>query len=79
MTTTLKKWGNSTAVRIPARVLEAGRFNVDDVVEVREDAGRIIIEPARKRYSLDDLLKQITPENQPPLIDWGPPVGEEFW
>ena len=31
--------------------------------------------PAQKRYSLKDLLKQIRPENQPPLIDWGPPVG----
>jgi antitoxin MazE len=57
MTTTLKKWGNSTAVRIPASVLQAVKFNSNQLVEIREESGRIIIEPAKKVYSLDELLE----------------------
>lgn len=30
-------------------------------------------------YSFDELLAQITPENIHEEIDFGPPVGKEFW
>ena len=43
----VKKWGNSAAVRIPASVLEAAAVGLDQPVDIREDQGRIIIEPLR--------------------------------
>ena len=77
---TVKKWGNSAAVRIPAAVMEATRLSLNDVVSVRDEHGRIIIEPVRqKAYELEDLLRGITPENQHDEIDFGPPVGKEAW
>ena len=80
MTGMVKKWGNSAAVRIPASVLEAAHLRLDEAVEVREEAGRIVIEPLRpKTYRLDDLLRAITPANVHKETDFGPPQGKEVW
>jgi antitoxin MazE len=80
MQITVKKWGNSAAVRIPAFILAAAHVALDQTVEVREEQGRIIIEPVRqKAYSLDALLDDITPANLHPAIDTGAPVGKEVW
>ena len=80
MEVTVKKWGNSAAVRIPASVMVAAHVNLDKTVEVREERGRIIIEPVRcKQYKLDELLGGITGKNQHKPIDTGAPVGKEVW
>jgi antitoxin MazE len=77
---TVKKWGNSAAVRIPASVMQATRLYLDEVVDVREEAGRIVIEPVRqKTYDLETLLKGITPTNQHEAVDFGPAMGKEVW
>ena len=80
MKATVRKWGNSAAVRIPASVMQATRLDLDEVVEVREEAGRIVIEPIRqKTYELDELLKGITPKNQHEPVDFGLALGKEAW
>ncbi|MBZ5661756.1 MAG: PbsX family transcriptional regulator [Acidobacteriia bacterium] len=77
---TVKKWGNSAAVRIPASVMHATRLVLDEAVDVREEAGRIVIEPVRKKsYNLDELLKAITSKNQHKAVDFGPAIGKEAW
>lgn len=76
----VKKWGNSASVRIPASVMAAASLRIDQEVDVRADDGRVVIEPVTTpRYDLDELLAQITPDNLPDPIDWGPPVGREIW
>jgi antitoxin MazE len=76
----VKKWGNSAAVRIPASVMQATHLDLDDMVDVREQAGRIVIEPIRKKtYELGKLLKGITPKNQHDAVDFGPAAGKELW
>ena len=53
----VKKWGNSAAVRIPASVMQAAHLNLDQPVDVKEEHGRIVIEPQQQRiYSLNDLI-----------------------
>jgi antitoxin MazE len=80
MKATIKKWGNSAAVRIPSSVLRAMHLDLDEVVEVREEAGRIVIEPIRqKTYKLDDLLKGISSKNLHSVVDFGAPEGKEAW
>ena len=77
---TVKKWGNSAAVRIPSAVMEATHLELEEVVDVREEGGRIVIEPVRqKAYELRDLLKGITPKNQHQAVDFGPAFGKEVW
>lgn len=80
MKVTVKKWGNSAAVRIPASVMQAMHFDLDEVVEVRAEEGRIVIEPVRQRtYDLGDLLKGITSKNLHEPLDFGSPEGQEIW
>jgi antitoxin MazE len=76
----VRKWGNSAAVRIPASVMQAMRLDLDQPVEVREEAGRIVIEPLRQKpYDLDEMLKGITSKNQHEAVDFGLPMGKEAW
>jgi antitoxin MazE len=67
----LKKWGNSTAVRLSAGVMEAANLTIDQAVDVRAEPGRVIIEAAAPVYQLDDLLDGITPENRHGEVDTG--------
>ncbi len=76
----VKKWGNSAAVRIPASVLEAAQVRLDQPVDVREEGGRIVIEPLRPaRYDIDALIAGITDENRHEPVDTGKPMGQETW
>ncbi|WP_462322987.1 AbrB/MazE/SpoVT family DNA-binding domain-containing protein [Halochromatium sp.] len=78
MRVTVKKWGNSASVRIPAAVMEAAHLTLDEVVDIREEGGTIVIEPVRPRgYDLAELLAGITPENLHAEADFGGRVGKE--
>ena len=80
MRAVVRKWGNSAAVRIPAPVLKASELALDEAVNVREEAGRIVIEPLRqKKFDLRKLLDAITDENRHEEVDFGPPQGKEAW
>jgi antitoxin MazE len=72
----LKKWGNSPSVRIPAAIMKAARLQVDSKVDVREENGRIIIEPVRED-NLADLVAGITPENLHEEVNFGTAMGNE--
>jgi len=76
----VKKWGNSAAIRIPSHVLDAATLNLEEEVFIREEKGRIVIEPIYpKKYDLKNLLKGITLKNQHRAVDFGKPQGEELW
>ena len=76
----VKKWGNSASVRIPASVLAAAHLRVDQAVDVREEGGRIIIEPVTVPvFDLDVLLDELTPQTFHDDIGFGRPVGNEIW
>lgn len=78
MRAVVKKWGNSAAVRIPSAIMEATKLEMDAPVEVREEKGRIIIEPVSKNeYDLERLLAGITAENIHEEVDFGKPAGKE--
>jgi antitoxin MazE len=74
----VKKWGNSASVRIPASILAAAKLSLDQPVDVREEAVRVVIEPIRAReFDLADLIAGITDDNLHEEIDFRPPVGRE--
>ncbi len=71
MRVTVRKWGNSASVRIPASVMDAAKVHLDQMVDVREERGRIIIEPVRApAVDLDRLIAAITDENRHAEIDF---------
>jgi len=76
----VKKWGNSASVRIPASVMAAAALRIDQAVDVREEGGRIIIDPiTAPSYDLDQLLGAMAPDTFPDIADFGPDVGNEAW
>jgi antitoxin MazE len=78
MRVTVKKWGNSASVRIPSAVMAAARLSLDETVDVREEGGRIVIEPIRPHeFELSRLLAGITQENLHYEVDFGAPAGNE--
>ena len=75
----MRKWGNSIGVRIPAGILTELNLSAEKKVDVRAEAGRIIIEPIiDSQETLEQLLGQITPNNVHSEIDFGQPVGKEL-
>jgi antitoxin MazE len=78
MRAVIKKSGNSVSIRIPSNVLRAAKIEIDDLVDVREEQGRIVIEPLRPTsYDLANLLEKIAPDNLHGEADFGRPVGKE--
>jgi antitoxin MazE len=78
MVATIAKWGNSLAIRIPqniARELHVAEGNEVDLAVIE---GNLLIKPrTRKRYSLNELIEGITPENLHREVDSGVAVGNE--
>ncbi len=70
-----QKWGNSLGIRIPKEA--ADRIGIDQGSElelyVTENENIITLKPKRlqKKYTLEELLSQITPENRHKEIDFG--------
>lgn len=81
MTTSVKKWGNSLAVRIPQVIAQQARLEEGVNVSVKvSDEGFIVLIPENKpKYTLDELLEGVTPEHFEGESQWGEPLGEEVW
>ena len=83
MVTKVRKWGNSLALRIPKTLAREVRVREGMEINVTSNGGDLILSPRRRRrrpkYTLQELLSKVTPQNIHPEIDWGPPVGKEIW
>ncbi|EGO0752085.1 AbrB/MazE/SpoVT family DNA-binding domain-containing protein [Escherichia coli] len=76
---TVKKWGNSPSVRLPAAIVRAASLQVDDVVELSVEDGKITIVPVRTReYTLEALMAGVSGENIHDEVDFGKPAGKEL-
>lgn len=73
----IQKWGNSAAVRVPARALKDAGVHIGQSLELHVEEGRLVLKPAAE--SLEDLLARMTPENMHPLVLEGAAVGAEAW
>ena len=57
----IKKWENNASVRISVAIMQAAKLSLDETVDVREEGGRIVIEPVHPdEYDLARLLDGIT-------------------
>ncbi len=80
MTTTIQKWGNSLALRIPKALARDTHLENGSVVNLAVRQGKVVIEPVQKtKYQLDELLKGVSKKNIHRCVDTGPAVGREVW
>ena len=70
-------WGNSHGIRIPREVLERADIAPESEVTISAEAGRIVIEPARRKPTLDELLARMRPGDRHEEVDYGAPRGRE--
>ena len=81
MTATIRKWGNSLAVRLPKALADEARIRVGAKVELVRTPEGLLVKAKRKpkpRYRLSDLLAGITPGNVHPETDWGRSLVKEI-
>ena len=56
--------------------MNASCLHIGDIVDVRAEAGQIVIRPVHERaYDIKRLIKAITDENMHQAVDFGPVVG----
>jgi antitoxin MazE len=94
MYTSIQKWGNSQAVRLPKAILEALSLCENDQVEIIAENDAIVIKKtARKRRAKVSLEERLVAFYKKPIeeiladetlytpkeFDWGPDVGLERW
>lgn len=83
---TVKRWGNSLATRLPKHIAEACNLEYGQEIELKAKDGQLVITPIEnhKSYSLEELLaasprrsvKRDAEDNS-----WfnDAPVGREVW
>ena len=85
MRTEVKKWGNSAALRLPAKAMARAGLDINSPVEIEATEGKLIVTAIEgPQYTLDQLLAQCSP-NKMTLSEedrqWleTEPVGREIW
>jgi antitoxin MazE len=81
MNTTIKKWGNSLALRIPKSYAREINLEEGAWVDLKLEENKIIVSPMKKRkkkYTLEGLVSKINSKNRHGEISVGPRVGKEL-
>ena len=80
LTQNLQKWGNSTGVRLPKKVVDAARLKPNQTLDISLKGRSIVLTPVDEddSFTLKAMLKDVSPENMRPLVDWGPDTGAEI-
>jgi len=81
MTAIISKWGNSQGLRFPKDIMKDLDLSVGDKVKITTKDHKIIIEPIRekrKKYNINDLVKNI-PDNYNPYEEFNEKFGIEEW
>jgi len=94
MTTTIQKWGNSNAIRLPKIIMDALSLQTNDPIEIIQQDNAILLKKTtqtrRAKKSLEERLtafynkpiEEILNDEtlyNPGEPDWGAPVGNEVW
>ena len=76
----VKKWENDLAVIIPSKLATEINLSEGSEMNINVVDGSLVVQPKKhQKYTLDELVKQITPENIHSEIDTGNAVGNEVW
>ena len=80
ITQNLQKWGNSSGVRLPKKVIDAAKLKPNQALSISLKGKTIVLTPVNEEnsFTLTDMLKGVTPQNVHPELNWGPDVGSEI-
>lgn len=74
---TVAKWGNCLAVRIPSPVAKQLGLRAGAPVDIKIVGDDLVIRRAKPRFTLDELVAAMTPENQHDVVFDGGEIGAE--
>ena len=76
----VKKWGNSQGIRFPKAIMQEAGIQVDDVLQVDVEDGKIILsKPFYHKTLKERVLESGVPLSGIGELDWGEPAGNEVW
>jgi antitoxin MazE len=79
MYTTIQKWGNSQAVRLPKAILEMAELHENDQVEIKVQDGNLVIVPVKKHKTLEERIAGYKGDYRGSEWDTGKPVANEVF
>jgi len=80
MKTSIQKWGDSLALRIPKSFAIKAGLREDGPVELSLVKGNLVVQAiSESPPTLADLLRGVTDENLHGEWDTGPAIGKESW
>ena len=81
MIATISKWSNSQCLRLPKGIMKELNLSVGNKVKFFIQNDKIILEPikkSRKKYNINELVKQI-PTDYKPHEEFSGKTGIEEW
>ena len=81
MTATISSWGNSQGLRFPKDVMKELHLSVGDKMKILIENQKIVLEPikqSRKKYDINDLVKQLPKANKT-CEEFDSKIGLEEW
>ena len=79
MRTTIQRWGNSLALRIPSPLAQEAEMECGAQVDLIVRRGKLLVQRSRPRYQLKALLAGVTQRNLHAESWEGPARGNEQW
>jgi len=79
MYTTIQKWGNSQAVRLPKAILEMAELHENDKVDIKVQDGNLVISPVKKHKTLEERIAEYEGDYKCSEWDNGKPMGKEVF
>lgn len=74
--TTIQRWGNSLAVRLPRAFIDELKVKQHSPITLTIINGQLMIEP---EITLDSFVASMDPNNLHDETGWGEPQGVEVW
>lgn len=77
MHSTVAKWGNCLTIRLPSPLAKELDLRAGSPIDMEVVDNELVIKRARPRYTLEELVAGMTPENMPDETFDVTPVGAE--
>lgn len=75
----IQKWGNSMGIRIPSNILKTIGITLNDILDISLDDDKIVISKPKKKFSLDQRIKEYSGPDLTKEFVWDEKRGKEIW
>lgn len=79
MKTKLSKCGDSHLLQIPKSILAALNWKDDDILDLKIEDNKLIIEISFDEMNIEDLFEDFNGQYEKEDFDWGKVTGKEVW